>query len=184
MEIPKYSLGIGDRFGRQGRAQLAALLRARDSGIEIAPVWNKSHREHTIIGTRPGEFKADRNNIPRVWCDHGAWPLMVLRFYIHQTGDTAILQTPLPYWKDQFAAPHTYTAAPIEVAIDPVSIPLEASLEPAEGERRVAAALSAGLPLVKDPITAAEVGGTAGGGGRDYILPTAFLYLATLSSGQ
>ena len=25
---------------------------------------------------QPGEFKADRNNIPRVWMDHGAWPLL------------------------------------------------------------------------------------------------------------
>ena len=30
----------------------------------------------TIIGSHPGEFKADRNNIPRVWMDHGVWPLL------------------------------------------------------------------------------------------------------------
>ena len=56
----------------------------------------------TIIGTRPGEFKADRNNVPRTWSDHGAWPVFVLNFYIHQTGDLAILFEELPYWKDNF----------------------------------------------------------------------------------
>ena len=41
----------------------------------------------TIIGSAPGEFKADRNNIPRVWMDHGAWPLLTTKLYIDQTGD-------------------------------------------------------------------------------------------------
>ena len=44
---------LGDRFGRQGRAQLAAVMRARAAGIEVTPVWNKSNREHQIIGTTP-----------------------------------------------------------------------------------------------------------------------------------
>ena len=57
----------------------------------------------TIIGTRPGEFKADRNNIPRTWCDHGAWPVFVVDFYIQQTGDTDILLQEMPYWKDIFS---------------------------------------------------------------------------------
>ncbi|NLH16412.1 MAG: hypothetical protein GX455_07530 [Phycisphaerae bacterium] len=51
--LPCYSIGIGDRFGHQGCAQLDALIRAADSGVQITPVWNKSYREHTIIGTRP-----------------------------------------------------------------------------------------------------------------------------------
>ena len=29
----------------------------------------------TIIGSGRGEFIADRNNIARVWMDHGFWPL-------------------------------------------------------------------------------------------------------------
>ena len=41
----------------------------------------------TIIGHEPGEFIADRNNIPRVWMDHGAWPFLTTRLYIDQTGD-------------------------------------------------------------------------------------------------
>ena len=54
----------------------------------------------TIIGTKPGEFKADRNNIVRTWCDHGTWPLFVLDFYIQQTGDIYILNKEITYWKD------------------------------------------------------------------------------------
>ena len=49
--IEKFSLGIGDRFGLQGQAQLQALVQAREAGVTVSPVWNKSHREHSLIGT-------------------------------------------------------------------------------------------------------------------------------------
>ncbi len=52
MILDKYSFGIGDRFCHQGKAQLEALIMAKIQGLSITPVWNKSHREHTIIGTR------------------------------------------------------------------------------------------------------------------------------------
>lgn len=55
----------------------------------------------TIIGTRPGEFIADRNNISRVWMDHGVWPLITTLLYIHQTGDIKILLEQAPYFKDR-----------------------------------------------------------------------------------
>ena len=51
--IEKFSLGLGDRFARQGRAQLQAVAQARGRGIELAPVWNKSNREHAIVGSEP-----------------------------------------------------------------------------------------------------------------------------------
>lgn len=57
----------------------------------------------TIIGTKPGEFLADRNNIPRTWSDHGAWPVFILNFYINQTGDYDILFDEISYWKDKFS---------------------------------------------------------------------------------
>lgn len=57
MELGKYSFGIGDRFGREGKAQLKALLKARNLGVEITPVWNKSNREHQIIGTHPVDVR-------------------------------------------------------------------------------------------------------------------------------
>lgn len=55
----------------------------------------------TIIGSKPGEFKADRNNIPRVWMDHGAWPLLTVRLYIDQSGDLDFLLREQVYFKDQ-----------------------------------------------------------------------------------
>ena len=57
MKLAKYSMGIGDRFGREGRAQLQALQALRTSGVTVVPVWNKSNREHTIIGTRPDDVR-------------------------------------------------------------------------------------------------------------------------------
>ena len=53
MQLPKFTMGVGDRFGREGKAQLAALIRARKEGLEVSPVWNKSFREHSIIHTEP-----------------------------------------------------------------------------------------------------------------------------------
>jgi len=57
LTLPKYSLGTGDRFAHQAKAQLAACLKALDAGLEIIPVWNKSNREHTIIGSEPSSTR-------------------------------------------------------------------------------------------------------------------------------
>ena len=57
----------------------------------------------TIIGDQPGEFKADRNNIPRVWMDHGFWPFMTCRLYLGETGDDAFLFEQQTYFDDGFA---------------------------------------------------------------------------------
>lgn len=57
MELEKYSIGIGDRFGFEGKAQLRALQKAEALGMLIVPVWNKSNREHTIIGTLPDDTR-------------------------------------------------------------------------------------------------------------------------------
>jgi hypothetical protein len=59
LQIGKYSIGVGDRFGRQGRAQLAALLMARERGVSVVPVWNKSHREHTLVGSEPASVRRE-----------------------------------------------------------------------------------------------------------------------------
>jgi hypothetical protein len=53
LKLPKYSIGVGDRFAHQAKAQLAACMLAADAGVEVIPVWNKSNREHTIIGSEP-----------------------------------------------------------------------------------------------------------------------------------
>ncbi len=55
MKLQKYSIGTGDRFGCQGKAQLKAIIKAQEQGIDIAIVWNKSHREHLITKTMPDD---------------------------------------------------------------------------------------------------------------------------------
>ncbi|WP_207952178.1 GH36-type glycosyl hydrolase domain-containing protein [Paenibacillus turpanensis] len=57
----------------------------------------------TIIGAKPGEFVADRNNIPRVWMDHGAWPFLTTMLYLHQSGDVELLLEKQTYFKDSHA---------------------------------------------------------------------------------
>jgi hypothetical protein len=57
LKLGKYSIGIGDRFARQARAQLAACEQALSNGIEVTPVWNKSNREHMIIGSDPSSTR-------------------------------------------------------------------------------------------------------------------------------
>jgi tagaturonate epimerase len=59
VKIQKYTFGTGDRFAHQGRAQLQAILSAREAGIDVYPVWNKSNREHSIIKTQPGDVRAE-----------------------------------------------------------------------------------------------------------------------------
>jgi len=73
MNLPKYTIGIGDRFGRQGKAQLQAFLDARAVGIEVTPVWNKSNREHSLIGTRPADTRAEADAAVRALNWPGAY---------------------------------------------------------------------------------------------------------------
>lgn len=53
LRLGKYSVGTGDRFAHQAKAQLQACVQALASGLEVIPIWNKSNREHTIIGSEP-----------------------------------------------------------------------------------------------------------------------------------
>jgi hypothetical protein len=59
MILEKYSFGVGDRFGHQGKAQLQAMIYAKKHGIAITPVWNKSNREHSIIHTVPCDVRRE-----------------------------------------------------------------------------------------------------------------------------
>ncbi len=56
--LAKYSLGVGDRFAHQAKAQLEACKIAADLGVEVIPVWNKSNREHMLIGSTPAVTRA------------------------------------------------------------------------------------------------------------------------------
>ncbi len=59
MKLSKYSMGVGDRFARQGVAQLTAFVQAKAMGVDITPVWNKSNREHLIVHTHPDSVRAE-----------------------------------------------------------------------------------------------------------------------------
>jgi hypothetical protein len=59
LSLAKYSLGVGDRFAHQGKAQLQACKMALEQGVEVIPVWNKSNREHSIIGSTPADTRAE-----------------------------------------------------------------------------------------------------------------------------
>jgi hypothetical protein len=61
--LGKYSFGLGDRFGHQGGAQLKAIMDAEMKGVEITPVWNKSNREHSIIGTQPADVRIEADSV-------------------------------------------------------------------------------------------------------------------------
>jgi len=75
-------------------AKVAEMLLSNFAGVRM------DGSNATIIGNRPGEFKADRNEIPRVWIDHGAWPLLTVKLYIDQTGDLEFLFQEQTYFKD------------------------------------------------------------------------------------
>jgi len=51
--LPKFTIGVGDRFAHQAKAQLRACMMGAGQGAVVSPVWNKSHREHVIIGSEP-----------------------------------------------------------------------------------------------------------------------------------
>jgi hypothetical protein len=59
MQLPKYSMGIGDRFAHQGKAQLAAFVKAKGLGVDVTPVWNKSNREHNIVHSVPPSVRTE-----------------------------------------------------------------------------------------------------------------------------
>lgn len=58
MTLEKFSFGVGDRFAHQAKAQLEACMKAAEKGCTVIPVWNKSNREHNIIGSEPASVRA------------------------------------------------------------------------------------------------------------------------------
>jgi hypothetical protein len=58
LKLEKFSVGVGDRFAHQARAQLRAFQMAAERGASVVPVWNKSNREHLIVGSEPDSVRA------------------------------------------------------------------------------------------------------------------------------
>ena len=62
MNLGKYSIGVGDRFSHQGKAQLRAIMNANKTGLNISPVWNKSNREHMYVKSKPEDVRHEADN--------------------------------------------------------------------------------------------------------------------------
>ncbi len=103
--LPHHDYGRGGRGWRDLWQDCLALLLTDPSGVRDMILSNfqgvrLDGTNATIIGDKPGEFKADRNGIPRVWMDHGFWPFLTLKLYMDQTGDLDILSEEVTYFKD------------------------------------------------------------------------------------
>ena len=59
MKVEKFSIGIGDRFSHQEVAQLRAIAKANQFGLNISPVWNKSNREHQYVHSQPADVRIE-----------------------------------------------------------------------------------------------------------------------------
>lgn len=59
MELGKYSFGTGDRFAHQGEAQLQGSILAKEAGVELTHVWNKSFREHKTVKSDPASVRKE-----------------------------------------------------------------------------------------------------------------------------
>lgn len=103
--LPYHDYGKGGRGWRDLWQDCLALLLMEPDGVRQMLLDNyggvrMDGTNATIIGTGRGEFLADRNNIVRVWMDHGVWPFMTTYFYIMQTGDLSLLGEEVSYFKD------------------------------------------------------------------------------------
>ena len=104
--LPHHDYGKGGRGWRDLWQDCLALLIMNPDVVRQMIVDNyggvrMDGTNATIIGEKQGQFIADRNNITRVWMDHGVWPFLTTRLYIDQTGDINILNEEVKYFKDR-----------------------------------------------------------------------------------
>ena len=123
--LPHHDYGKGGRGWRDLWQDCLALLIMNPDNVRGMLIDNYGGvridgSNATIIGSRQGEFIADRNNITRVWMDHGLWPLMTTKLYIDQTGDLSVLLKENTYFKDKQEARGTRIDGEWEAAETPV----------------------------------------------------------------
>ena len=104
--LPHHDYGKGGRGWRDLWQDCLALIIMDPSDVRGMLVDNFGGvrcdgTNATIIGSKSGEFIADRNGITRVWMDHAMWPFMTMDLYIKQTGDLKILDETAPYFIDR-----------------------------------------------------------------------------------
>ncbi|MDA3846853.1 MAG: cellobiose phosphorylase, partial [Vallitaleaceae bacterium] len=103
--LPSHDYGKGGRGWRDLWQDCLSLTLLQPEEVESLLINNYGGvridgTNATIIGNEPGEFIADRNNIPRVWMDHGSWPYLTTKLYIDQSGDMEILLKEQTYFRD------------------------------------------------------------------------------------
>ncbi|UCG01332.1 MAG: cellobiose phosphorylase [Candidatus Heimdallarchaeota archaeon] len=104
--LPHHDYGRGGRGWRDIWQDCLALLLMEPKNVRNLLLNNFAGirfdgSNATIIGIELGEFKADRNDIPRTWSDHGTWPFMTTKLFIDQSGDIEFLLEPQYYFKDK-----------------------------------------------------------------------------------
>jgi len=140
ISLDRFSIGVGDRFAHQAKAQLQACILASNAGVAVIPVWNKSNREHTIIGSEPTSVReaADAAVNELGWklpyfCDADHINLSTVErflpscdFYTIDVADY-IGKPADPDSIDRFVNRHTELlgAIPIQASAHPVEISLE-----------------------------------------------------------
>ncbi len=117
--LPHHDYGRGGRGWRDLWQDCLALLLMNPGVVRTMILDNfKGVRldgtNATIIGSNPGEFKADRNGISRVWMDHGFWPFLTVKLYMDQTGDLDILNQNITYFMDEQEAEAECTGSVFE----------------------------------------------------------------------
>ena len=146
LPLGKFSFGMGDRFGHQGKAQLRACMLATELGARFVPVWNKSNREHSFTGTEPSSLRAEADAAVKAlgWKDP-----------YHVDADHIRLET-----VDRFIAPSDYFT--IDVA-DSIGKPAGAADVKAFVDRHPELTGTVSIPHIARPfaITRAEVGRVA-----------------------
>ncbi|MDD5583904.1 MAG: cellobiose phosphorylase [Candidatus Omnitrophica bacterium] len=102
--LPHFDYGKGGRGWRDlWQDALTLLLTENDKARDVIINNFKGIRidgSNATIIANDGAFISDRNRINRVWMDHGVWPYLTLRYYIHKTGDLDILLKETSYFKD------------------------------------------------------------------------------------
>lgn len=103
--LPHHDYGRGGRGWRDLWQDCLSLLLMDPGDVRQMVVSNYGGvridgTNATIIGSKQGEFIADRNGISRVWMDHAVWPFMTTKLYLDQTGDLEVLLEKAEYFKD------------------------------------------------------------------------------------
>jgi cellobiose phosphorylase len=102
--LPHFDYGKGGRGWRDLWQDALTLLLIEPTKTKQMIIDNfkgvRIDGSNATIITKDNKFIADRNKITRVWMDHGVWPYLTLKEYIHRTGDITILNKKTNYFRD------------------------------------------------------------------------------------